>query len=42
MHKLDLIDKEKQHAKNLIEQKKHLEMETKHLEEQLVQQSELK
>ena len=42
MQKIDMKEKEKQHTYNLIEQKKHLELETKHLEEQLSQQNELK
>ena len=42
LHKLDLEHKEKQHSQNLLEQKKLLLTETKHLEEQLSHQSELK
>ena len=41
-HRLDLDHKEKQHAQNLQEQKKLLMTETRHLEEQLSHQSELK
>ena len=42
MHKEDLAMKEKQHAENLIEQKKLLAQETKHLEDQLNHQNQLK
>lgn len=42
IHKADLAQKEKQHNQNLLEQKKLLETETKHLEEQLGHQTELK
>jgi hypothetical protein len=42
MLKEDLAMKEKQHAENLIEQKKLLAQETKHLEDQLNHQNQLK
>lgn len=42
MHRADLAQKEKQHLANLAEQKKLLEQETKHLEEQLAHQTELR
>jgi len=42
MHKADLFQKEKQHLANLAEQKKLLEQETRHLEEQLAHQTELR
>ena len=42
IHKADLQHKETQHTLNLLEQKKLLEQETKHLEEQLGHQTELK
>ena len=42
IHKADLQHKETQHTLNLLEQKKLLEQETKHLEDQLGHQTELK
>ena len=42
MHKSDLAAKGKQHAANLIEQRKLLDQETKHLEAQLAHQTELR